>query len=684
MSKFVEFRQQVESAIEKVTLAVNDYKQTQQTKSIQPCVLAQIDQHITPISGPAGELDFGIVQDKADWRKNALELVLRRSLLSVVDRIPESDPELFTKLFDLLDITLTLQEKDFLEQIIPLTFVEELMDVLTLTGCERLFDYVENQKDRLIINMVPGRGKALVLLRTCNEMLRRLSKEINTVFCGRILMFLANSFPLGERSGVNLRGDFNSEQIHYDSDKVVDADDTMTDEQKSFYKIFWSTRKYFSDPPTVLQAENFVELQKGAAVVFDKFEEIAKNEQVVSGAKSSQVAGLKRKSMAMDTGDDGMAEEILKEINNDYRFPRLLTNRKLLELEIEDVRFRRNVILQFLILFQYISGFSQSEKENTRTLLSARGANKQTLIQPTYTVTEEQVQWINDMETRLINLLRTTKPHGNLYTDIVLTVLKHERNWIIWKSSGCPPFEKPPLDPKILEQSRQQRMKVLKTCPSNYRFAYGNMEMTNMYGKPKETLATIMQSRPAIPTPVTIIDQSMDILEREKGASVEERYNIANGALFQVTRVLFRTHASLIPKVYNMKRLYFNEALNPGSSSQNGDDDDEDDDDEEDDEEDDKSSNGGDKKDQAAPEDEEMTEAQEPPKTSTNNTKSSTTASSNILSITTPSVSVSSSSSPSGMLSVPGGDAITEKHVEMEIKVLKEVKRFILEEGLWC
>lgn len=49
--------------------------------------------------------------------------------------------------------------------------------------------------------MVPGRGKGLVMLRMCNEMLRRLSKEKDTVFCGRILMFLANSFPLHERSG---------------------------------------------------------------------------------------------------------------------------------------------------------------------------------------------------------------------------------------------------------------------------------------------------------------------------------------------------------------------------------------------------------------------------------------------------------------------------------------------------
>jgi hypothetical protein len=58
--------------------------------------------------------------------------------------------------------------------------------------------------------MVPQKGKALILLRTLNELLRRLSKmgERNTEFCGRILIFLSQVFPLGERSGVNLRGEY--------------------------------------------------------------------------------------------------------------------------------------------------------------------------------------------------------------------------------------------------------------------------------------------------------------------------------------------------------------------------------------------------------------------------------------------------------------------------------------------
>jgi hypothetical protein len=57
--------------------------------------------------------------------------------------------------------------------------------------------------------MVPSKGKALVLLRMLNDLLRRLSKTGNTtIFCGRILTFLSGVFPLGERSGVNLRGEY--------------------------------------------------------------------------------------------------------------------------------------------------------------------------------------------------------------------------------------------------------------------------------------------------------------------------------------------------------------------------------------------------------------------------------------------------------------------------------------------
>ena len=47
------------------------------------------------------------------------------------------------------------------------------------------------------------------LLRICNDLLRRLSRTQNTVFCGRILLFLAKFFPFSERSGLNVISEFN-------------------------------------------------------------------------------------------------------------------------------------------------------------------------------------------------------------------------------------------------------------------------------------------------------------------------------------------------------------------------------------------------------------------------------------------------------------------------------------------
>jgi hypothetical protein len=42
---------------------------------------------------------------------------------------------------------------------------------------------------------------------------RRLSRAQNTVFCGRILMFLASVTPLSDKSGVNLMSSFNTSNI---------------------------------------------------------------------------------------------------------------------------------------------------------------------------------------------------------------------------------------------------------------------------------------------------------------------------------------------------------------------------------------------------------------------------------------------------------------------------------------
>lgn len=51
----------------------------------------------------------------------------------------------------------------------------------------------------------------------------------NTIFCGRILTFLSGVFPLGERSGVNLRGEYGPvwEAVQFHDKLKHEEDGTM-------------------------------------------------------------------------------------------------------------------------------------------------------------------------------------------------------------------------------------------------------------------------------------------------------------------------------------------------------------------------------------------------------------------------------------------------------------------------
>jgi len=96
----------------------------------------------------------------------------------------------------------------------------------TIPSCSHIFSWIESRAARLTVGMV--KGKALVLLRTLNDLLRRLSKMgSNTIFCGRILTFLSGVFPLSERSGVNLRGEYGPtwDTVLFSSEKGTPQDE---------------------------------------------------------------------------------------------------------------------------------------------------------------------------------------------------------------------------------------------------------------------------------------------------------------------------------------------------------------------------------------------------------------------------------------------------------------------------
>jgi hypothetical protein len=81
---------------------------------------------------------------------------------------------------------------------------------------------------------VPNKGKALVLLRTLNDLLKRVSRTGRAApLSGRILTFLAGAFAINERSAVNLRADFGPEwqDVHIQRDEMVKAVSEKKDDE---------------------------------------------------------------------------------------------------------------------------------------------------------------------------------------------------------------------------------------------------------------------------------------------------------------------------------------------------------------------------------------------------------------------------------------------------------------------
>jgi len=143
--------------------------------------------------------------------------------------------------------------------------------------------------------------------------------------------------------------------------------------------------------------------------------------------------------------EDVTFSEIMNQGNTDY-FPKYLTNEKLLDLQINDSSFRRNFLLQILILCQYLTGE-----------VKFKG--------PTLKLLEKQSLWVHELVNRIYNVLNDTPPKGKKFANTVKHVLSREENWINWKNEGCPSFakEEQELTAKPVVREIQRGKKRIRT-----------------------------------------------------------------------------------------------------------------------------------------------------------------------------------------------------------------------------
>lgn len=86
MSKFLIYRREIETAINNCLHAASDYRKNNSVDEVPAAVIQDfVNQYITPLGGKENRLNIPLPEGgKQDWRRNATELVFRRTLLHIV------------------------------------------------------------------------------------------------------------------------------------------------------------------------------------------------------------------------------------------------------------------------------------------------------------------------------------------------------------------------------------------------------------------------------------------------------------------------------------------------------------------------------------------------------------------------------------------------------------------------
>lgn len=329
------------------------------------------------------------------------------------------------------------------------------------------------------------------LLRTCNDLLRRLSRNQNTVFCGRILIFLANFFPLFERSGLNLTSEFNHDNStayalqadgelsekadQMDTDGVVQEDpisNLKVNIDYNFYRKFWQLQEYFRNPNICYTRSQFKNFQLYCKEILNVF----------SGYKIDPKSCFYFQALGMDSSED-----------KDIFFVKYLTNQKLLELQLSDSNFRRHILIQILILFKYFTSNVKFRFENS-------------------VLTEEQTTWVNETKNRVNQLIEETPPNGSEVRKVIEHLLSREEYWNNWKNEGCPELKEHVEAESglkyIQEHSKnintRKRMRLgdyVKSANNTNKILIGNSEMNRLWNFcPDNMVACRSQKREFTPT----------------------------------------------------------------------------------------------------------------------------------------------------------------------------------------
>jgi THO complex subunit 1 len=210
----------------------------------------------------------------------------------------------------------------------------------------------------------------------------------------------------------------------------------------ALYPLFWGLQAFFSAPSKMFDSERFASFKAGLEATLSAFKNINTEMENHSASRASEDA---RKSSKRKRVADGT--EVATSFN-----PKYLTSRDLFDLEISDTAFRRHVLVQALILLDFV--LSLTPKAKTRL---TNATNKSVLYG--FTLNEEDTKWAINIRKDIEGYLQQG-PGGKFYYRMVDTVLSRDKNWARWKAEGCPLIERPAISAQEYTTFRENAAKL--------------------------------------------------------------------------------------------------------------------------------------------------------------------------------------------------------------------------------
>lgn len=304
------------------------------------------------------------------------------------------------------------------------------------------------------------------------------------MFRGRIHQFASSVFSVADKSAINMRGDYSEvktvwekesevEQIKVEEEKKKegkmgekaeeggkkDGDVEMEDAEKKdepaeqqadrpterstyqaadqsmeqpptedeapstpstlkdpdFYSTLWSLQQYFSHPPSLdgpavgsppkTPFQTFRD--KSDFILFQLFEQ-TKKEKAMTGTEDGM--GKKRKRDVMEGGQD----------TGGFFHPRFLTGKRLFEYELADSSFRRQILVQYFILFQFLLNLTPAH------------AGKQAFtggMPRTFMLEQTDEQWVKSKIGGIKDELKRIVG-GVSFEDTVFSIIRQEAHYV--------------------------------------------------------------------------------------------------------------------------------------------------------------------------------------------------------------------------------------------------------------